>query len=247
MNIQNKDWRAMFLIALVFVIFACKLLEEENKKTIKREYYAIEPDSILESLARGEVGVFSLTTDDIDYSAPPPGPTVQWKQSDYFSVIKAFYGEVLGGTLQGWSLNSMGFFLSCKEVDYGLQDGRFEFFKVINNGREREVRVFRFIDIDTRYKLVTFREEEHYPKLIDWSSIDLASIEIGAEDALQIAEDNGGRERRISVNDSCFISVGIAPDSVTFSGWRISYSLSENPTSFFSIEVDPITGEIHVP
>lgn len=248
-NFLHNKRVLVFLLALLGATFSCmlldKLLQKEERITIRYEYYAIKPDSILTSLYQGDSNVFTFLKNDPVYNFPYPGSTVSWKQSDYFFVITAFYKIALGDSLESWNLTDMRYSLSCDEIEYGFQDGRFNFFKVLPDERGGKKRVTRFIDIDARYNVVVYAEDEYYPKLMNWDIIDLENIKITADSALRIAEMNGGKEKRLAADRPCYVSVSINPASVAFVGWLVSYSYADSSPPFFNIEIDPITGKIH--
>lgn len=244
MNNSTKNLNVFLLTILLFFMLSCLLLEEENKKTTRYEVYAIEPDSLLGTLAKGGNDAFTLTTQEANWDAPA-GETVNWKQSDYFYIINALFKDIFHDTLEGWNLNSMSFSLGCDEVEAGFQEGRFEFFKVIKEGvNEWETRISRNITIDARYESISILEREHYPKILNWSIINLDKLKIDSAGALQIAEMNIGAEKRISTQNSCFIRISLVPDAVSFEGWHVSYSLAGEPNYLFSVEINPLTGEI---
>jgi hypothetical protein len=169
-------------------------------------------------------------------------------------IVEAFYRGMLNDTLQGWHLQGMDFSLSCNEVDIGLQQGGFSFFKVIRNENNEDVLISRFIGIEPAYKVVLFWEREFYPYVVPRSSIDLASIKFDSAKVLQIAEDNGGRKQRLALNNQCSISLMLGEEpgiwyriryGTAFS-WQVLYSgWNENRGITFLLTIDPFTGELH--
>ncbi|MCI0556431.1 MAG: hypothetical protein L0287_36275, partial [Anaerolineae bacterium] len=151
-----------------------------------------------------------------------------------------------GSPLQGWQLKGMDFQLSCAQVHHGFQNGRLEFFKVVKE-KEQESRIVRFIDVDPRGNFVHAKEWEFFPNLGNLKAIDLTQLEISADLALQIAESNGGEEKRQSIENACDISLGLYPNSSSYKGWEVIYTRSDDRTSFFHIQIDPISGEIYLP
>jgi hypothetical protein len=113
--------------------------------------------------------------------------------------------------LEGWQLKSMNFGLGCAEVDIGLQYGDFRFFKNVKT-RERESRIERSMDMDPRSKSIHVREFEYYPRLVDWESIEREQIRVSADNARTIAENNGGRDKRLSVGNRCDIALLLSID-----------------------------------
>ncbi len=180
MKFQTKIRASLFLVTFLATMFACKLFQEENQTTTKQGFYIFQPEILLETLTSRDDNAFEVVTkQDVDRirSIPSTGTSVHWKQSDYFYIVDAFYQLILLDTLDDWQLRGMSFSLRCDQKDIGLQDGRFEFFKVVKNENNQEVLISRFIDVDPRYKVVLLWEREFYPYIITRSSIDLNSIQ----------------------------------------------------------------------
>ena len=89
-----------------------------------------------------------------------------------------------------------------------------------------------------RKNLVAVWETEYYPILKDWESIDLSKVKISADQGLQIAEKDGGQDKRIAVDNACDIAIAISRDTVVYDGWIVAYS-----PSIFLDEIDPLTGK----
>jgi hypothetical protein len=237
---------ALTLIALFGAILSCNFDETEQKAIIFSQYYKINSESLLDSLKTGETDVFSKVDEQPEHVPQDQQIAVNWTQTDYLYIASLLDKYVLGEALADWQLNRMGFTLGCPNSGVGFQTGDFEFFKVTKK-QEREARTTLFINIDPRSNFIYVSKSEYYPKLVDWTSIDLATVKVTANNALQRAENNGGRDNRLSVNNACEISLGLAPDAARYKGWRVSYIRNDNRDSLFLINIDPQTGEIHFP
>jgi len=245
MKFQTKLRATFFITVFIFTMFACKLFQEEKQKTTRQGFYAIQPETLLDALAQGDSNAFiPVNEQDVDRSAPPTGFPVTWTQADYFQIVDAFYKLVLHDSLDDWQLNSMDVALRCEDVDVGWQDGRFEFFKIVKDENNQEILISRFIDVDPSSKVVLLWEREFTPYIINRSSIDLTSMKFDSEKVLQIAEDNGGREVRLSLNNACSIRTSLSPDSAEYHGWSVVYTRSDTRRTAFQINVDPLTGDI---
>jgi hypothetical protein len=218
----------------------------EEKTNLFYHNYTIEPESLLGELEAENVNVFSAVDEAPPLIPPNQQIPVPWMQDDYLHIANALFQFVWGDadTVKGWQLNSMNFALGCEEVNIGFQDGNFRFFK-IKKTNEGESRIERIVNIDPRSKVVAVTENKSYPVWADWSAIDLEQNLLSAEEILQIAENAGGLEKRLSVENACDISLLLSPDSASYNGWTVSYSRRDDGTTFFYVEVDPITGEIH--
>lgn len=257
MNSQAKARSAFFITVFVLAMFTCKPFQEESEKTIRQRFYLFRPETILDAIANGKNDVFTSITENDFFeivTAPSTGSSVNWTQSHYFYIVNTFYNLMLHDNLADWKLSSMSFSLNCNEVNVGLQDGRFGFFKIIKNKNE-EVVISRFIDIDSRYKTVSFWEREFYPYVVPRSSVEPAGIKFDSEKAIQIAEENGGRDHRLSVDNKCEIALILAPELSlwhqirygTKYSWKVFYQQvkKDQVVTTFAITIDPFTGDIH--
>lgn len=245
-----KRLRPAISITLAFVmlfaaVLSCNIGKTEEQTNLFSQYYTIEPSSLLEALQHGEVA-FTPVSQRPELLPFDQQTIVNWQQANYFFIANALYEDVLGKTLQGWQLSGMDFRLACSQIQNGAQNGRFRFFSVVEDSGQ-ETRLERFIDIDPSHNFVHVSETKYSPKLIDLKSIDLTQIKISADRALQIAESNGGEEKRASVNNACNISMLLTLDRTDRWQWRVYYARSDDRTLFFDILIDPYTGEIHFP
>jgi hypothetical protein len=240
------------LCLMCTVLFAVLVLLEsasdrrEEKTNLFNQLYRIEPKSLLDDLEQGKIDVFSPIDEEPPWPHPDQQIPVPWTQEDYLRITNTLFEFVWNDTLNGWQLNDMSFSLGCTKYNIGLQSGSFTFFKneEINGNKTR---VERRVNIDPRDKTIYVTEDKYYPRLVDWSSIDLTDNQLSANEILQIAEDAGGRTKRLSVENACHISILLSPDSAGFKGWWIRYSQSGNDATLFLTGVDPSTGEVNTP
>jgi hypothetical protein len=232
-------------VMLFVAVLSCNIGKTEEQTNLYSLYYTIEPTSLLESLQRGEA-TFTPVSQRPELIPVDQKVTVNWHQADYFYIANTVYEGVLGKTLQDWQLSSMGFALGCSKVQNGFQNGRFGFFSVVMDN-DQESRLERDINIDPSNNFVHVSETKYSPKLIDLKSIDLTQIKISADYALQIAESNGGEEKRASVKNACSISLLLTLDRRDRWQWRVYYARSDDRTLFFDILIDPYTGEVRFP
>ena len=71
-----------------------------------------------------------------------------------------------------------------------------------------------------------------------WYTVDLTSYKITADDALQVAEENGGKEARSRVKNDCRILIR-TPNHENDDRWDVSYYFGVN----FEMLVDPYSGQ----
>jgi hypothetical protein len=246
-----------FPISLALMCVACfgvlVLLDSvtdrrEEQTNLFDQYYMIEPTSLMDSLKHEEMA-FTPVSKRPDFVPFDQQVTVNWHQADYFYIANALYEGVLGKTLHGWQLSGMDFDLACSQIQNGFQNGRFRFFSVAKDNNQ-ESRLERFIDIDPRSNFVHVSETKYSPKLVDLSPIPLNENILSAEEALQKAEEAGGKEKRLSITNDCSISLGLTKDFSLWNKkwwWWVNYSGKDDkgrPTSIFTVELNPQTGEL---
>ena len=200
----------------------------------------ISPDSILQSLAEGEKNVFTPIAAEPEKLEPSRQEWIAWHQSDFIQVAEAVHKQVWNESLDNWKIRFELFGALCNHVDEGLWKGSFSFFKE-NRTQEGALLIEHQIDIYPNRKYINVWEFTYEPSLLsrNWDTIERDEIKVSADEALMIAEQNGGYEERMAVNDDCQVSITLSPNPVNYHGWHIRYS-----TGTFSISVDPVTGEI---
>ena len=108
-------------------------------------------------------------------------------------------------------------FLDCQDNPNGFERSSMMYFKGF---LWYDVRDFSIIP---RHKYVEWCEDsDHSHPLLGWKSIDLKHLRINALDALEIAEENGGKGFRLKSSNDCRIRVFLQPEN--FSGWVVWYS-----------------------
>jgi hypothetical protein len=235
-----------FLLAFAMLILpaiACRFNfdQREEMTTLLERYYSIDPSFLHGTPGKQNASPFKLIENIPDL--PPLGKQapINWHQEDYLHTVQALFKEVWGETPDGWSLNSFRFSVACSFVDYGFQTGRFRYFKNAEKADE-QIRVERRIYINASSGFVQVLEFEYAPRLVDWGVVDMARLHYSADDALQIAEKEGGREARLAIQNNCDISVRLDPDAPRYRGWDIWYLGYDG--NIFEIWVDPVTGKI---
>jgi len=203
-------------------------------------FFRINPETILTSLNKGETEVFlpeERNIEDDVWGGPAllklPTP---WVQSDFFLVAEELNQFVWNDTLDNWALYEMWFEGNCEDGPKGFKGGGFTYFRTaFSEGRIRYVT--RLLAMEPEYLNVTWGGGalfRHPP--LGWKSINLSKIKITAEEAVKIAEENGGREARLKVENKCEISASMLPRN--WYGWWVSFGYD------FELYIDPYTGEI---
>ena len=242
MRVKHTFYVAAFLLAILLP--GCNLDRHEEIETIKTEYYLIDPQTIVESIEKGNEAVFTLSSSEPTSMPLDQQKSVNWKSDDYLYITAAFFEYVWGDSLNDWQMNRVHFKLSCEDISTGLQESMTTFFKDIET-TEGEVRLVRDIHIYPKRNYIYVWERMYTPKLVNWTAIDLEKLTISAESALEIAEYKGGQDKRFQVNNHCSIDLSLVPDSASYKGWRVYYRSFDNAKpDLLQMEIDPVTGVI---
>jgi len=203
-----------------------------------QNFYRINAATILDSIDQGKTEVF--TPGSVDQQTPPD-KSVSWRQSDFVMVARTLNQFVWKEPLSGWRLYSMHFSLDCKDEPTGFTEADFYYFKTAfhDNGKIRYTTQNFFISPE--YGEVLWAGGSNFPHpLIGWENIRLSQIQITAEDALAIAEANGGKETRQLVDNECMIHVRLAGDKT----WQIVIYQNDTGSSLFRVVIDSGSGNI---
>jgi len=147
------------------------------------------------------------------------GP-VEWSQSDFLTIANALHQFHWGESTDGWEFHSILAGVSCAQVEFGNQMMSFQLFRLYDEGNT-QIRVVHTISV------IPLQNKIHWSSLIRspadevWGILNIDEIVISANDALAIAEANGGQENRQALNNNCDISTVIGPE-LSYRAWRVS-------------------------
>jgi hypothetical protein len=207
--------------------------------------YSFNSATILESINQGNMDVFNLLSITPVPKSPPSVESVLWGQNDFFRIAQAVNKQAWGESLDAQNFWSMSFSMDCSEIDRKtFSNAIFDSFRVIQTGG-KETRIEYHTNIFLAENWVHTSKTEYTPNAHDMKPIDPAKYRIPAEEALQIAEKNGGSKIRLEVDNTCQIDA-LTPD-LNGKGWRVMYQDPHNLIgSIFEITIDPQTGEFKV-
>jgi hypothetical protein len=239
MRLSQRFVSLFVVTVLMAATLSCRLIGKDARRVTREKHYLISSTSILQSLAEGNQDLF-IPIDTEPEKLPSPQEWITWHQSDFLQVAEAVHQQVWGESSDAWKINFESFGIPCNQVGEGFWSASFSYFKEVRT-LEGLSQIERQIDIYPTWEFINVWEFTYEPSLlgVPWNSIEKNKIEISADGALMIAEQNGGAEERIAVQDACDISVNLSPNSVNYHGWHIMYS-----PSIYSISIDPTTGEV---
>lgn len=251
MNRRTFLSRIFLILTVISVIFASctpfdwgslpqRIIDEgkENQTGGLEESFAINSKNILGDLQKGKKDVFTQLPKGILPTSSIA--RVEWKQSDFLYIAQALHEHVWNDALDGWKIKYMRFNIKCVDISSSFQRLYITFFKSqeSSKGSSRLTRTF-YIQGDEN--LIEIDEVEYKPEIYKWLSIDMANVKIPVDEALQIAEQNGGEQFRNETGNNCYINAVI--DQRENEKWLISYSSgSGDQEKSFKIEINTLTG-----
>lgn len=244
-----KNWLVFFTLigTLLYLMSSCALFDDRIQVLVNDEerYFSINPVNILESLEQGNTDVFTLLE-----ATPGPLPSthstaISWSQDDFFRIAQTLHERSWGESLGSQNLDFMLFNMNCLDIEQGpFSDAELKFFKIIKT-KEEDIRIDYHMYILPQRNLVIASKAEYEPNIYNLKPINLAEYHITAEEALQIAEKNGGSEKRLEVDNNCKIKA--IADGYESNVWSIRYVHILNiMDSFFTVAVDSQTGKFKV-
>jgi len=229
---------------LLFCIIPFLLENDKTSEVLNEEkYYTINPQTIINSLSQGKNDVFALQSPTPPASLGLKGNRVLWKQVDFFRILGSLNSYAGYESLDSWKFERMLFKLNCADINYGPQYAAIKYFKITSFGG-REARLGKDFWIDPLNDAVSVHTTELVPNVLSYETFDLPTLKVFAEDALLIAEKNGGLQARLSLENNCIIYLSLAPGAI-YGGWQVSYS-GNSLNDIFGINIDPVTGKFQV-
>ena len=244
----------LLILLLLFTMLFCILFTTKQFNLYKasrgpsglgsypeRGKYRINPETILASLEQGDIDIFVpiSATSELGYPLFSPG-SFPWKQSDYLKIANAVHQSVWQENLDGWRIYSMFYFIECQDYPIGFDGGEITFFRPTPNGPSYDIRT---VIINPLSGEVEWGGASYPRTMFGWKSINLSELKITADIAFDVAEENGGRETRLEIENACRILLIFKPNGDN-DGWSVIYS--DGSQFYFNIEINPYTGQYRV-
>lgn len=246
---HSMQWVTILLVTmLLFETSGCRVLVDqptEIEKNLEIEYYSINPKSILEEIGKGETDIF-VPLEELPKETSSIRPdSVPWNQEDFYKVAYLLHQQSAKEPFGEYKLYSIHFSMNCNEIEQDtFSYASFSFFTLMGT-ETQEVRAENTIAVDLTGSWAATYQAEYDPNIRKRKVVDLADYLISAETAFQIAENNGGAEKRLVYGNSCLIDA-ITP-AAEGTGWKILYVNSQNTLErIFEVFVDAKTGMFKV-
>lgn len=198
--------------------------------------YKINTNTILESIDRKQTPVF--LPDTTVFPNLNANRKFAWTQSDYEKVASALFEFVWKESLNGnWSIHKMFFDANCEDP-VGFERASFVYYQLIFQQQELKYEA-RAVDISPIDGNVSWGSDTVFPRpILGANVIDFDKLKITADEALSIAEENGGKSGRESVQDKCDLYLLFDGD------WKVVYASGANGLSILEVTIDPHTRRI---
>lgn len=245
-HLRNRNWFVLFALtgSILSITLSCRFYDIQTEQAGNPEirYYSINPETILESLAQGNENIFSPIVTTPEAMPLAPIEPVLWNQADYFRIAQVLHEQTWGVSVEDQNLENMSFGMDCADVERGIFNfADFDFYQIIQAEGE-ETRIEYTIVIRPSEGLIYTSKREFRPNMQIMKPVEIGRYNITAEEALGIAEKNGGSEKRLEVGNACNLDV-LAPGP-DYKGWRILYGDAyDNIKTLLEIAVDPQTGK----
>lgn len=239
---RNKIIYGFLFIIITGLFTSCQIVDPPFEKRTYSEnfYFEIDPETILDRLSQGQNGIFKSLPKLPDGTPLKSDKQVLWSQNNYLKIAKVYHDYVWKESIEQWGMENIGFRMLCADVGFGPQEGIFRFIKTVNTKKQGKILYFSTVSIEPWRKSIGVWKEEFDPMIQQRKMYNLLDYKINAEEALQIAENNGGSQARLSVDDKCQINLILSPGS-RYNGWQVGYQ-TLNRGRLFDIDIDPITG-----
>ncbi len=246
MNNTITSCRFLLICVTTLAVLSCGMFSEEDIVARQEAWYSFDPTTVIPSITSGKKDVFTAIAPpskafyDFD---PSSNWDSRWNQDDYELLSTALHETRYDEDVETWLIIDMTFITGCTDVGVGFYNAQFIYFKMdLFNGQKS--RIVHLITIDPAYNVVSIIEKVYFPVTKNWPVIDLDKIKISAEDALRIAEANGGYEMRSAIDDACNISLSFVTENPNGRVWRVVYSAYKDANERnITIDINPYTGE----
>lgn len=198
--------------------------------------YEFDPGVVSTTLPAGEF----LTP--VPLREPTPAPDAQVAPVALNDNV--LYG-IAGRLLETGDATLVGvtFEFSCANVEVGPRLITFHYVRF-----EDEAHSFPYLQenvvVNTERKRVWYSSDQvtSHSSFVGRPAIDYPGLPVRIHEALQIAEESGGREFRNSVDDACVIRGGLSGNT-----WGVGYVIRDEISEWaFGVEIDAVSGEVTI-
>jgi hypothetical protein len=198
--------------------------------------YSINPDTIFTNLLEKDKEVFEAFPNlDNSNIIPLSYGSFPWGQSEYLIIMDALHQFRWRESLDDWDIYEMSFTKGCNDDSLGFDAASLLVYKIDEDNPTYYIT--HFLGIYPLIGVVEWGEGQFSRPLFGWQNIDLAKRKVTVDEALQVAEENGGKTFRLQNMNECITSLTIKPNPRNDLNWLILYN-NNIGTSSLNIHVD---------
>jgi hypothetical protein len=208
-------------------------------------YFQYNPETIFASLDQGKTDLLTPLLVESPNDVDVRYDNIEWTQSDFLQVANALSQQVWNEPLdlKDWSVYFILFEGNCDDQFGRFNNFEITYYKRIKTAWETEY-IARHIGLIPWKGMAEWAGDGDFstPFFFGWRRIPLSKFIITADDAVRIAEENGGKAAHL-YNEKCRAFVDVLEDIDSTQGvvWYVDYSNIENS---FSVFINPFTGKV---
>jgi hypothetical protein len=126
----------------------------------------------------------------------------------------------------------------CQDTSDGFDGADITYFKKDNSSENYTVHEIQIYPLSGG---VSWGRGQFPRPLLGWKNINLDKLKVTADDALQIAEDIGGKQARQKINNACEIHILLKPNEDD-DKWHIIYFPNNGNPPIFEATINPKIG-----
>lgn len=233
-------WIGMILCCQIVLHLGSESFSREKLIDASEEVYRFNPQTILTSNASNE-NIFVQIPFPEEF--PEPSPTaIFWQQKEYLQVTDVFMEYILHDTRTTWRVSRISSARWCSDPP-SLSRLTITMQKKVLQLEENH-RMEALVNIMPQIGIIKLLKQEYAPDEGGDRTINWNDIVIPAEQALLIAEQNGGAVVRQALGNQCRITISLTA-GIQKNDWWIYYEPLNKP-SVFEIAIDEKTGKYRI-
>jgi len=171
----------------------------------------------------------------------------EWTLEDHFLISNSIHQARWGESPEKWRVRGAQFTKICSDTDGGYFESEISYYK-----KKLTSIHFSEIVINKRTGWIDLGTRELEPYYLDFwiESFRWDRLLIQPKRAMQIAEQNGGKEFREMVHNSCAVRLSLAPWSLDYAGWQVGYyeyvdyESRARGDNALTLYIDPTNGKV---
>lgn len=248
------EWRSISFIMLILLgSFVSKLFLYDTSYSSPfffssydvTGYYDINPETLFDATGQVKSETIIPSSEEIWNREEPYYDDVSWTEEDYIKIVDIISRDIWKEPFDQneWKVLSISLQQSCDSDLQGFYDFDIVYYR--DAGVEFWHRRYetRLVEIYSWQGIIRWGEGYFSNAVLPgWGNTNLKNFNLTAEDALQIADTNGGGNARKDVDNNCYISVRSDRFSpLKNKKWEVGYWMAG-----YRMRIDPFSGKFKV-